>query len=138
MFVGTFEHSLDDKGRVVLPSTFRSYLADKGFLSLYENCLGVWTEGDFQAFVERLTRKVREGTADPDSLRGLSASTHEVRPDSQGRITIPQQLREQAHLQRDVAVVGAIERIEIWDAARWREIEPAIAESLTRALRDGV
>lgn len=138
MFVGTFEHSLDDKGRVVLPSTFRGYLAEKGFLSLYEDCLGIWTEPEFRAFVDRLTLKSRDGSASPAAVRGLAARTHEIRPDSQGRITIPQQLREQAHLGRDVAIVGAIERIEIWDLARWREIEPATAESLTIALRDGV
>ena len=44
MFVGTFEHSLDDKGRVVLPATFRAQLVDKGFISQLDRCLGLWTE----------------------------------------------------------------------------------------------
>jgi MraZ protein len=135
VFVGTFEHSLDEKGRVVLPSTFRSYLADKGFLSQYEECLGVWTEQGFREFADRLTQKVRDGAASQDSLRGLGANAHEVRPDSQGRITVPQRLREYAGLERDVVVIGAFDRIEIWDATRWQRVAPAADESLTQAVR---
>lgn len=138
MFVGTFEHSLDDKGRVVLPSTFRSQLADRGFLSQFGDCLGVWTEEDFRDLADRLTQKVRDGVASPDALRGLAANAHEVRPDSQGRITIPQRLREHAGLERDVVVIGAFERIEVWDATRWQRARAAADESLTQVTGQGL
>jgi len=135
VFVGTFEHSLDDKGRVVLPSTFRSHLADKGFISQFDNCLGVWTEEGFGDVAQRLTEKIRAGQAPQEAMRAFAANAHEVRPDSQGRITIPQRLRDFARLDRDVVVIGAIDRIEIWDAPRWQEVSATADESLTEAVR---
>ena len=134
MFVGTFEHSLDDKGRVVLPSTFRDQLTTKGYLSQWDKCLGLWTEEEFQDVADRLTEKIRQGLAPQQALRAFSANAHEVRPDSQGRITIPQRLREFAHLERDAVVIGAIDRIEIWDAARWGDQSETADDSLIQAV----
>lgn len=134
MFVGTFEHSLDDKGRVVLPSTFRSHLADKGFLSQFDRCLGLWTESGFEDISRRLTEKIREGLAPQDALRAFSANAHEVRPDTQGRITIPQRLRDFARLDGEVVVIGALDRIEIWNAERWSSASAGADDSLTQAV----
>ncbi len=136
MFVGTFEHSLDDKGRLVLPSVFRSHLADRGYISQYESCLGLWTEEGFTDVARRLQGKVREGRASQNAVRAFAANATEVRPDSQGRITIPPRLREYAGLDRDVVVIGALDRIEIWDAARWRDITSAADDSLTSAVTE--
>ena len=86
MFVGTFEHSLDDKGRVVLPTTFRSRLAEGGFLTPYEHCLALWTPKEFEEFVDRLRQKVRNQEAAPSALRALLANAAEIKPDGQGRI----------------------------------------------------
>lgn len=134
MFVGTFEHSLDDKGRVVLPSTFRDRLAVKGFLSQFDRCLGLWTEEGFADVAQRLTERIRAGEAPQEAMRAFAANAHEVRPDSQGRITIPQRLRDFAGLERDAVVIGAIDRVEIWDAARWADQADQADESLTQAV----
>jgi MraZ protein len=134
VFVGTFEHSLDEKGRVVLPSTFRVQLVDKGFLSQWDRCLGLWTEEDFADVADRLTEKIREGRAPQEALRAFASNAHEVRPDSQGRITIPQRLREFAQLDRDAVVIGAIDRIEIWDAGRWNDQSGIADDSLIQAV----
>lgn len=134
MFVGTFEHSLDEKGRVVLPSTFRDHMAVKGFLSQFDRCLGLWTEEGFADVARRLTDKIRDGLAPQDAMRAFAANAHEVRPDSQGRITIPQRLREFAGLEREAVVIGAIDRIEIWDAARWADQSAQADQSLTQAV----
>jgi MraZ protein len=134
VFVGTFEHSLDDKGRVVLPSTFRVQMNEKGYLSQWDKCLGLWTEDDFADVARRLTEKVREGLAPQEAIRAFSANAHEVRPDTQGRITIPQRLREFAHLERDAVVIGAIDRIEIWDAGRWGDQSGMADDSLIQAV----
>ena len=134
MFVGTFEHSLDDKGRVVLPSTFRAQMNEKGYLSQWDKCLGLWAEADFADVARRLQEKVRDGLAPQEAIRAFSANAHEVRPDSQGRITIPQRLREFAHLERDAVVIGAIDRIEIWDAARWGDQSGIADDSLIQAV----
>lgn len=134
MFVGTFEHSLDDKGRVVLPATFRAQLAEKGFLSQLDRCLGLWTEEGFTDMAGRLQDKVRSGETSQESLRAFAANAHEVRPDSQGRITIPQRLREFASLDREAVVIGAFGRIEIWNADRWNDQTTLADDSLTQAV----
>ena len=136
MFVGTFEHSLDDKGRVVLPSTFRAQLAERGFLSQYDRCLGLWTEAGFEDMAKRLTDKIRAGEAPQEALRAFAANAHEVKPDSQGRITLPQRLRDFASLEREVTVIGAIDRIEIWNAGRWSDTSALADERLTAAVTD--
>lgn len=136
MFVGTFEHSLDDKGRVVLPALFRHYLADRGFLSQYDQCIGLWTPEGFESMATRLTEHVRAGEASQFALRAFAANAQEVKPDSQGRIMVPERLREFAALKRDVVIIGALDRVEIWDAARWREAATGGDESLTRAVTD--
>ncbi len=134
MFVGTFEHSLDDKGRIVLPSTFRSSLGEKGFLSQYERCLGLWTEEGFTDVARRLTEKVRDGLTTHNAVRAFAANAVEVKLDSQGRITIPQRLRDYAGLATDAVIIGAFDRIEIWDAVGWREISTAADDSLVSAV----
>ncbi|MTA19140.1 MAG: cell division/cell wall cluster transcriptional repressor MraZ [Actinobacteria bacterium] len=134
MFVGTFEHSLDDKGRVVLPATFRAQLVDKGFISQLDRCLGLWTEEGFGEMATRLQDKVRSGETSQESLRAFAANAHEVRPDSQGRITIPQRLRDFASLDKEAVVIGAFGRIEIWNAGRWNDQASLADDSLTQAV----
>ena len=136
MFVGMFEHSLDDKGRVVLPSVFRPHLVNHGFLSQYDQCLGLWTPEGFDEVAQRLTDKVRAGEASQLALRAFSANAHQVKLDSQGRIGIPERLRAFAGLERDVVVIGALDRIELWDAGQWHELQDSSDQSLTRAVTD--
>jgi MraZ protein len=136
VFVGTFEHSLDGKGRVVLPSQFRNELAGRGFVAQYQNCLGVWTEEGFDEVANRLRDKVREGLATHHAVRALAANAVQVEPDSQGRILLPQRLRDYAGLAREVVVIGALDRIEIWDAGRWQAISAEADESLLAAVTD--
>jgi len=119
---------------VVLPSTFRAQLVDKGFLSQWDRCLGLWTEDDFRDVANRLTEKIREGLAPQEAMRAFASNAHEVRPDSQGRITIPQRLRDFAQLDRDAVVVGNIDRIEIWDAGRWNGQSGIADDALSQAV----
>lgn len=136
MFVGTFEHSLDEKGRVVLPSTFRSYVADRGFLSKLDGCLGLWTPEEFETVASLLRDRVREGQVSSDALRVFAADAAEVRPDSQGRISIPQRLREFAGLERDLIVNGRLDRIEIWSVDRWNDVATTADQNLADAVVD--
>lgn len=136
MFVGTFEHSLDGKGRVVLPAAFRNQLAERGFVSQFQRCLGVWTEQGFEDMAHRLTEKVREGLAPHDAVRAFAADATEVAPDAQGRIFLPQRLREYATLDHDVVIIGALDRIEIWDTDRWRSLRRDADESFQTAVTE--
>jgi MraZ protein len=134
VFVGTFEHSLDDKGRIVLPAPFRQHLAERGVLSQYDQCLGLWTKEGFDDVAARLTDKVRGGEVSQMALRAFSANAHEVRPDSQGRIVIPERLRAFAGLEREVVVIGALDRIELWDSGRWQGVQSESDQLLTDAI----
>jgi len=136
VFVGTFEHSLDDKGRVVLPVAFRNQLADRGYVSQYQGCLGVWTEAGFDEMAKRLMEKVREGAAPQNAVRAFASDATQVKPDSQGRIHLPQRLRELVGLDREVVVIGAIDKIEIWDAETWRTLRASADDSFLAAVND--
>lgn len=134
MFVGTFEHTLDEKGRLVLPSAFRGRLADGGFLTPYENCLALWAPDDFRGFVDRLQDKVRAGEAKPNALRVFTANASEVRPDSQGRIGVAPRLRDYAGLTGEVTLTGAIDHVELWHPPRWSEVSTLGEENLADAV----
>lgn len=134
MFVGHFEHSLDDKGRVVLPASVRQHLEDRCYVSQYDECLALWTPEEFKAVAARLTELVRTQQAPQGALRALAANAAEIKPDSQGRITIPERLRTFASLERDVMVVGAFNRAELWNADRWKAKQTEGDQSLTSAV----
>ena len=132
MFVGTFEHSLDEKGRVVLPAVFRGRLAEGGVVTKLDTCLAVWTAEGFDAVARTMVDKVRAGEANREVVRTFSADAHQVTPDGQGRIMLPPRLRDFAGLQRDVVVNGALDHLEIWDAERWTAVNRTGEEQLAR------
>ena len=138
MFVGQFEHVLDDKGRLVLPPSYRSRLSEGGVLGKYENCLALWTSGAFEEFVMRLRQRVEAREVRASALRAAHASADEVRPDSQGRITISQRLREYAELDRDVVLAGNYDHIELWSKDRWAELSEDADASLAEAVGLGI
>ena len=119
-FMGTYTPKLDDKGRLFLPAKFRDQLTEGLVVTRgQERCLTVWPMADF---VE-LTRRAQEAPvtvkAARDYTRFLFAGASEELPDKQGRVTITPMLREYAALDRDVVVIGVMNRIEIWDPAAW-------------------
>ena len=93
-------------------------------------------EGGFDEVAARLTQRVRAGEASQLALRAFAANAHEVKPDGQGRIVIPERLREFAGLQRDIVVIGALDRIEFWDATTWADLAEQSDQSLTAAVTD--
>jgi MraZ protein len=96
--------------------------------------LALWTPDDFDGFVERLMEKVRSGEAKPNAIRVVTASASEVKPDAQGRINVPPRLREYAALEGEVTLTGALDHIELWQPARWREVNALGEESLADAV----
>jgi MraZ protein len=120
MFFGTYTPKLDDKGRLILPAKFRDQLAGGLMVTRgQEHCLYVWP----QAEVERITERLREAPVSDkktrDYVRMFSSASSDETPDKQGRITVPPKLREWANLSKDVVVIGAMTRLEIWDEAAW-------------------
>lgn len=135
MFFGEYEHSLDSKGRVILPARFREPFADNGgFLTkVLDGCLAIYTAEEFGKVAADMQQKARRGQMERHVVRSFAAGTAPIEPDRQGRIAIPAHLRAFAGLEERVSVNGAINRIEIWDAARWAEVNRQGEELLAGA-----
>jgi MraZ protein len=136
-FVGTYEHGLDEKGRMVLPAKIRAQLGETGLLGKLDGCLGLWTVDGFFDAADRLRAEIdnRTGRVTPGALRQFTADAHEVTPDQQGRIVIPARLRAYAGLGSEVVVTGRMERAEIWDAQAWAAMSDAQDAELTSAVQ---
>lgn len=120
MFLGTYTPKLDNKGRLFLPAKFRPRLAAGVVLTRgQERCIYGWTHESFAAFTDRVRQAPVTNMAARNFSRMLFSGASDEKPDSQGRVSVPAVLREWAELDRECVVVGALERIEIWDAERW-------------------
>ncbi|MEI8002668.1 MAG: division/cell wall cluster transcriptional repressor MraZ [Actinomycetes bacterium] len=138
MFLGEFQHSLDTKGRVILPAEFRPALAEGAVVGAFPGgCLAVYTHDEFERVSAEILEKLRRGEHDPDAARVFFADAKEVTPDRQGRVAIPQSLREYAGLAKDVTVTGVLTRIEVWDSARWTARKAVGRSSLHEAGSSG-
>lgn len=138
MFLGEFQHSLDAKGRVILPAEFRPALAGGAVIGAFpDGCLAVYTEEEFRRVSQEILEQLRAGVHDLDAARAFFSDAKPVTPDRQGRIAIPASLREYADLTRDVTLNGFMTRIEIWDAQRWRERKATGRASLHGARSTG-
>lgn len=120
-FIGKYQFTLDDKGRVNMPAKFRKALtseADNMFIITqgYDKCLDVYSMDVFQ---EKFVNKINDFSESEDSHRFYSSSKGEtsidVSLDKQGRIAIPQAFLDYAGIKKDVLIIGAFHRIEIWD-----------------------
>jgi MraZ protein len=121
-FFGTYEHTLDGKGRVILPSKFRGPFEHGGYLTQFsEGCLALWPPDEFQRQAEEVKERARNGRSDRNSARYWAAGTQELEIDRQGRLVVPARMREFAGLEADVMVVGVFDRVELWSPARWQE-----------------
>ncbi len=136
-FVGRYEHNLDDKGRLILPSAFRAKLADGAFVTPLDHCLAILPTEEFDRMADRLEEQVSLGEVHPDAVRAFASEAAEVKPDSQGRIRLLAHLREEVGLDRLVIVTGALRRIEVWDPARWNAVIPQGRDKLTSAIERG-
>ena len=126
MFIGAYDHSLDPKGRVILPRKFRDELGqDMVFTKGIERCLYVFPLAEFEAFAVKLRTLPLTERPSRDFVRVFVAGASQESADAQGRVVIPQPLREYAGLNRDVVVVGQLSRIELWDKAEWARYMPA-------------
>ena len=122
MFMGEYNHTVDAKGRLIVPSKFRDQLGDEFVVTKgLDGCLFVYTLDEWR----KIEEKFRDITATSKDARKFArfffsgAATCEV--DKQGRILLPPVLREYADLQKDVVLAGVLSRVEIWSKDRWLE-----------------
>ena len=121
MFMGTYGHSIDAKGRVIVPAKFREVLGDSFVVTLgLDGCLFVYPEEEWEDFVKQL--KELPGSKEARKLqRYFMAGAAPCDVDKQGRVLIPSSLREKVGLDKDVVFVGVMIKIEIWSKERWED-----------------
>jgi MraZ protein len=128
LFVGEYQHAVDDKGRVVLPASYRAAIADRGYVANIGECVALWDAVGFERISERWREALRSGELDMRTFRLLSTSVNEVRLDSAGRITIPRPLLDELGFGREVRIAGMLDRIELWDERRYLDAHDRSAD----------
>ena len=140
MFLGEYSHSLDEKGRVVMPSKFRMGLDDGCVVTKgQERCIYVFPMDRWEEESSKVLKLPRTDRRARNFSRSFFASASDQALDRQGRVQIPESLRRYAGLEKDLTVVGVADRIEVWATDTWRavaaeadeyyaEIEEALSE----------
>lgn len=134
MLIGEYQHNIDPKGRVIVPSRFREDLGERFYITKgLDGCLFVLSSEEWSRLQEKIS-------AMPVSkARGLQrfffSGAVEAEPDKQGRVLVPQPLREYAGLVKGVTFIGASSRAEIWDSARWDAFNSTLTQdSIAQAM----
>jgi MraZ protein len=136
MFLGTYEHNIDEKGRLIVPVKFREALAQGAYATQgFDRNLMVWNAELF----ERIYQQINDlSITDPNTRllkRLIFANAFKVEIDKVGRILIPQYLRDSAELTADAILVGVGDYFEIWSTAEWKRQNSQMQDSDTNAQR---
>ena len=122
MFMGEYNHTIDTKGRLIIPAKFRELLGDEFIVTKgLDGCLFVFPQNEWQLFEEKLRLLQLAQKSARKFTRFFVAGAATCELDKQGRILLPQTLREFAELEKDVVLSGNLNRIEIWSKANWTE-----------------
>lgn len=138
MFMGEYNHTVDTKGRLIIPSKFREQLGEEFIVTKgLDGCLFVFPQDEWQAFEEKLRTLPLTQKGARQFTRFFVAGATPCELDKQGRILLPATLREFAGLDKDVVLAGMLNRIEIWSKDKWTENNACgdmddIAEQMTQ------
>jgi MraZ protein len=130
MFRGRFEHTIDSKGRLSIPAKFREALGEEKTLVLtsFDNYLTAFPLSAWRAIEDRIRANPTFKQDTRDFLRHIYSSAEDVEIDPQGRVLLPQPLRQRVGIGREVVIIGVMDQVEIWDKVRW-EAKQAAAPS---------
>lgn len=124
MFMSEYNHTIDTKGRLIVPSKFRDQLGDEFVVTKgMDGCLFVYANEDWNAFEQKLTSLPLINKEARKFARFFLAGAAQVEVDKQGRILLPSNLRDFAGLEKDVVLVGVGSRIEIWSRENWENMD---------------
>lgn len=120
MLLGEYSHNLDEKGRVSVPAKFRddlgaSFIVTKGL----DNCLFIYSKNEWNTFETKLKDLPLTNPNARNFIRFFFSGATECELDKQGRINIPQNLRDYASLNKELLIIGVSTRVEIWDKEKW-------------------
>lgn len=122
MFIGEYQHSLDEKGRLAVPVKFRKDLAKGAVVTKgLDNCLYVYTNKEWEQLAKKLAALPISKANTRAFSRLMLAGAMDVSLDKQGRVILPEYLREYAQLSKRVIVTGLYNHLEIWDEEQWKK-----------------
>ena len=138
-FRGTFDYTLDAKNRLTVPARFRAALAEGVVMAKgTEPCVVLWAPEDYDAFTGSILETFHPFSEEREKLeRFYASSSQDADLDSAGRIGVPPFLMQHAGLSKDVVVIGARNRIEIWDRSRWNDVDDELVADV-REIRSRV
>jgi MraZ protein len=123
MFLGEFGHNIDDKGRLTIPAKFRDEL--EGGLVItrgLDGCLWAYPRFEWEKLAQKISQMPTTSQAARNFARFMFSSAFDSIPDRQGRVIIPQNLRDYAGIQNETTVIGVMNRVEIWQPTTWNEV----------------
>jgi len=130
MFLGEYIHTIDDKGRLVVPAKFRNALAGGMVITKgVDRCLVIYSMDAWQAYRERISSLPTLDRDARDLRRLVFAGAVDVVPDTQGRFVIPQSLREYAGLDGQVVIAGCDTYIELWNPEEWAKVQARMTQN---------
>ena len=129
MFLGEFEHTIDDKGRLTIPAKFRDEL--EGGLVVtrgLDGCLWGYSRAEWEKLAEKIAQMPTTNQAARNFARFMFSSAFDSVPDRQGRVLVPQNLRDYAGITNETVIIGVMNRVEIWHPTKWSEVVNAVEE----------
>lgn len=129
-FTGTYRHTIDSKGRLIVPSRLRDQLEqDQVVLTVWpDGCISMWSGDGWRRLQDKLLAQRQSSPKSRAAVRQIASMAHADEVDKQGRITVPQNLRDHAQITRDVVVTGALDHGEIWSPERWQHVQSSDAD----------
>ena len=133
MFFGSFAHTLDEKGRLMIPRKMREELGYKVYIMKgFDGSLSVYNEDRYQRLVDEFSKLPFNQHKNRDYLRAQFATTYEMEVDKLGRVQIPTALLKKFNISRNVTVLGMGDHIEIWDSAKYEAYEQEAIENFDK------
>lgn len=122
MFIGEYQHNIDEKGRLAIPAKFRNELAKGAVVTRgLDNCLFLYPQKDWEVLASKLVKLPISKANTRAFTRLMLAGAMDCEIDKQGRIILPDYLRKYALIKKKVVVAGLYNRLEIWDEAAWNK-----------------
>lgn len=129
MFIGEYQHTIDDKGRLAVPAKFRAELEEGAVVTRgLDNCLFLYTSQEWNALAQKISSLPISQANSRAFSRLMLAGAMDVQVDKQGRIILPDYLRSYASLKKKVVVAGLYNRLEIWDESTWEDYKSRTEE----------
>jgi len=129
MFIGEFTHNIDDKGRLTIPAKFRDELESGVVITRgLDGCLWAYPRYEWEILAEKIAKMPTTSQAARNFARFMFSSAFDSIPDRQGRVILPQNLRDYAAIQSEAAVIGVMNRVELWNPTRWNDIFSKVEE----------